>query len=142
MPDDRVIELHGTVNYAACLSCRDRYEVAPILEAFERDETLPVCKRCGGIVKTAVIDFGQAMPEDAMAEAEREIQACDLCLVAGSSLVVYPAAGFPALAKRLGARLVIVNMEPTPYDHVADVVLNESISDVLPAVVGMETDDY
>lgn len=138
VPDDRVIELHGTVNYAACLSCRNRYEVNPILEAFERDETLPLCRRCGGIVKTAVIDFGQSMPEDAMAEAEQETQACDLCLVAGSSLSVYPAAGFPALAKRLGAKLVIVNRDPTDLDGAADLVLHTEIGPTLGEVVGVE----
>jgi len=138
VPDERVIQLHGTVSYAACLSCRQRYELAPILEAFERDETLPVCTSCGGIVKTAVVDFGQSMPEHAMAEAERETLACDLCLVAGSSLVVYPAAGFPALAKRRGSKLVIVNRDPTDLDGVADLVLHSEIGPTLGAAVGVE----
>jgi NAD-dependent deacetylase len=138
VPDERVIELHGTVNYASCLSCRSRYDVEPILSAFEMDETLPVCNSCGGIVKTAVIDFGQAMPEDAMAEAERETNSCDLCLVAGSSLVVYPAAGFPALAKKRGARLVIVNRDPTDLDGAADLVLHTEIGPTLGAAVGVE----
>ena len=133
VPDERVIELHGTVNYAACLSCRARYDVEPILSAFEKDESLPVCDSCGGIVKTAVIDFGQAMPEEAMAAAEREAHACDLCLVAGSSLVVYPAAGFPALAKRRGAKLVIVNRDPTDLDGTADLVLHTEIGPTLGA---------
>jgi len=138
VPHERVIELHGTVNHASCLSCRARYDVAPILEAFERDESLPVCDACGGIVKTAVIDFGQAMPEDAMSDAERETHACDLCLVAGSSLVVFPAAGFPALAKKRGAKLVIVNRDPTDLDGAADLVLHSEIGPTLGVAVGVE----
>ena len=138
VPDEKVIELHGTVKFAACLSCRSRYDVEPILTEFDRNGTLPVCDRCGGIVKTAVIDFGQGMPEDAMAEAERETMACDLCLVAGSSLVVYPAAGFPAFAKRHGARLAIVNRDPTYLDEAADLVLHSEIGPTLGDAVGVE----
>jgi len=136
VPDAKVIELHGNGTYARCLDCHERYELAPIREAFLADETLPVCEACGGIVKTATISFGQAMPEPAMARAEREILAADLCLVAGSSLVVYPAAGFPVLAKRNGARLAIVNREPTDLDRLADLVLNAEIGDTLGAAVG------
>lgn len=135
VPEDRVIELHGTVAHATCLSCGHRHELKPILEAFERDETLPVCRACGGIVKTSTVDFGQSMPEVAMARAEQASLACDLFLVVGSSLVVYPAAGFPALAKRHGATLAIVNRDPTDLDPVADLVLHEEIGATLGAVV-------
>ena len=107
VPDDRVIELHGNNSYARCLGCHTRYEIDPIREAFLRDETLPICDQCGGMIKTATISFGQSMPEDEMRRAQDAVLACDLMLVAGSSLVVFPAAGFPAMAKQNGAKLVI-----------------------------------
>ncbi|HYZ41163.1 MAG TPA: Sir2 family NAD-dependent protein deacetylase, partial [Stellaceae bacterium] len=90
--DDRVIELHGNTTYAHCLDCKTRYELEALRIAFERDEIAPVCEECGGFVKTATISFGQAMPEEAMRRAEIETLAADLFIVAGSSLVVYPAA--------------------------------------------------
>lgn len=135
VPDDRVIELHGNATYAACLKCAQRYELAPILKAFEHDETLPTCERCGGLVKTATISFGQAMPVAAMNRAQEETLACDLFIAMGSSLVVYPAAGFPALAAQNGARLVIINREPTDQDTIADLVIHGEIGDTLGAAV-------
>lgn len=138
VPDDRVIELHGNTTYARCLDCSAHHELAPIRAAFLRDETLPVCERCGGLVKTATISFGQAMPEDAMARAEAATRACDLFLVLGSSLVVQPAAGFPLLAKRAGAQLAIVNREPTPLDDAADLVLHAPIGATLGAAVEVD----
>lgn len=135
VPEDRVIELHGNTTYAACLDCGKRFSLKGIRRDFERDETLPVCDGCGGIVKTATISFGQAMPEAAMQAAETETLACDLFLAIGSSLVVYPAAAFPRLAKRNGARLVILNRESTPLDGIADLVLHREIGSVLSAAV-------
>jgi NAD-dependent deacetylase len=136
VPEDRVIELHGNTTYASCLDCGARHELAPIRDGFLARGALPVCEVCGGIVKTATISFGQAMPEAAMRRAEDESLACDLFLVVGSSLVVYPAAGFPVLAKRNGARLAILNREPTELDRSADLVLNREIGPTLDAVVG------
>ena len=136
--DDRVIELHGNSTYAHCLDCKARYELEALRIAFERDETAPVCDDCGGFVKTATISFGQAMPAEAMRRAEIETRAADLFIVAGSSLVVYPAAGFPELAKRNGATLVIINREPTGLDPIADLVLNRSIGETLGAAVGVD----
>src|SRR5207245_5778153 len=101
-----------------------------------RDE-IPACRACCGIVKTATISFGQAMPKEAMARAEAATLACDLFIVLGSSLVVYPAAGFPPLAKRNGARLAIVNREPTGLDDLADLVIHQGIGDTLGAAVGV-----
>ena len=138
VPDDRVIELHGNTTYARCLDCGAHHELAPIRAAFLRDETLPVCERCGGLVKTATISFGQAMPENAMARAEAATHACDLFLVLGSSLVVQPAAGFPLLAKRGGARLAIINREPTPLDDAADLVLHAPIGATLGEAVEID----
>jgi NAD-dependent deacetylase len=136
--DDRVIELHGNSTYAHCLDCRTRYELGALRAAFERDETAPVCDNCGGYVKTATISFGQAMPVEPMRRAEVETLAADLFIVAGSSLVVYPAAGFPELAKRNGATLVIINREPTGLDPIADLVLNRAIGETLGAAVGVD----
>ena len=135
VPDDRVIELHGNTTYAKCLDCGERYELKPIREAFQHDETLPVCDLCQGIIKTATISFGQAMPEREMLRSEQETRACDLFIAIGSSLVVYPAAGFPSLAKRQGARLVILNRDPTDQDPLADLVLNLEIGPTLRQVV-------
>jgi NAD-dependent deacetylase len=135
IPEERVIELHGNTTYAACLDCGKRFELGPIRAAFERDERLPVCDRCRGIVKTATISFGQAMPAEAMRRAEAATLACDLFLAIGSSLVVYPAAGFPELAGRNGARLIILNRDPTPLDSLADLVLNAEIGPTLAAAV-------
>jgi len=137
VPDDRVVELHGNSTYATCLDCGSRHELAPILAGFARDESLPVCVECTGIVKTATVSFGQAMPRAAMERAEAETLACDLFLAIGSSLVIQPAASFPVLAKRNGARLVIINREPTDLDTLADVVLNEEIGPALGNAVGV-----
>ena len=136
VPDKQVIELHGNTTYARCLDCLERYELAPIKEAFLADETLPICDACGGTVKTATISFGQAMPEVQMAQAQQATLAADLFLAIGSSLVVFPAAGFPIVAKRNGAKLAILNREPTDLDDVADLVLNAEIGDTLGEIVG------
>ncbi|MBV8736423.1 MAG: Sir2 family NAD-dependent protein deacetylase [Alphaproteobacteria bacterium] len=135
---ERVIELHGNTTYAACLDCERRYELDAVREAFERDESAPVCDSCGGWIKTATISFGQAMPAAAMRRAETETIAADLFIVAGSSLVVYPAAGFPELAKRYGATLVIVNRETTGLDAIADFVLHRAIGETLGTAVGVD----
>ncbi|MFY9609550.1 MAG: Sir2 family NAD-dependent protein deacetylase [Blastocatellia bacterium] len=137
VPDEKVIELHGNSTYAVCLSCARRYELTPILAKFSIDEQPPECE-CGGLIKTATISFGQPMPAKAMQDASRETGACDLFLAVGSSLVVYPAAGFPALARQRGARLVIVNRDPTDLDYLADLVLNTEIGETLGAVTGVD----
>jgi NAD-dependent deacetylase len=136
VPEERLVELHGNTTYARCLSCAARHELDPIREAFEADGTLPSCKTCGGLVKSATISFGQAMPEAAMRRAEQATLACDLFLAIGSSLVVYPAAGFPVLAARNGAPLVIVNREPTDLDPLATLVINAEIGEVLGRASG------
>ena len=137
VPADKVIELHGNTTYATCLDCGTRYEIADLRVAFERDGAVPPCDRCLGHVKTATVSFGQAMPVLAMQRAEQETNAADLFIVLGSSLVVYPAAGFPQLAKQNGAALVIVNREPTGLDHLADLVLHAPIGDTMGGAVGV-----
>ncbi len=129
-PDD-VVELHGNTTYAACLDCGKRYELAWVREKFEAAGAhAPDCA-CGGYIKTATISFGQAMPAAAMERAEQLTKQADLFLAIGSSLVVWPAAGFPLMAKRNGASLVIINREPTDFDDIADLVINADIGDVL-----------
>ena len=135
IPATRIIELHGNASYATCLACGLRHELELLKQSYLGRDEIPVCRACGGIVKTATISFGQTMPKEAMARAEAVTLACDLFIVLGSSLVVYPAAGFPALAKRNGAVLAIVNREPTPCDDLADIVLHEEIGPILSAVV-------
>jgi NAD-dependent deacetylase len=137
VPEEKVIELHGNSTYAVCLSCERRYELEPILAAFRIDEQPPECE-CGGVIKTATISFGQSMPVEAMQNAKRETEACDLFLAVGSSLVVYPAAGFPALARQRGSRLVIINRDPTELDYLADLVLNTEIGETLGEVTRVE----
>jgi NAD-dependent deacetylase len=135
VPANRVIEIHGNTRYAKCLRCGARAELGPIRAHFEKHGEPPDCQFCGGIVKTATISFGQAMPEDEMARAEEATLGCDLFIVLGSSLVVYPAAGFPILAKKNGARLVIVNRDPTDQDDYADLVLNRQIGPTMREAV-------
>ena len=137
VPGESVIELHGNTTYATCLVCCTRYEIAALRACFEKDGEVPDCKLCGGLIKAATISFGQAMPEKAMQQAQDATLACDLFLVAGSSLVVYPAAGFPLLAKRMGARLVILNRAPTDQDDYADLVIRSGIGAALTAVLAL-----
>jgi NAD-dependent deacetylase len=137
IPAGKVIELHGNTTYAACLDCRRRYELEWVRAIFSEDERLPVCTECSGHIKTATISFGQAMPEDEMLRAHQVTAEADLFIVLGSSLVVYPAAGFPVMAKRNGARYVIVNREPTDQDEIADIVINGEIGSIMGRAVGV-----
>lgn len=136
VPPEKVVEIHGNASFAKCLDCFTRHELDELRPAFLERGEVPVCRQCGGLVKTAVISFGQAMPEVEMARAERAALQCDLFLVLGSSLVVYPAASLPILAKRNGARLVIINREPTELDVIADFVLHDEIGDLMSWLVG------
>ena len=126
-----VIELHGNTTYALCLDCSRRYELSWVKEKFEAaGQCAPDCA-CGGYIKTATVSFGQAMPPEAMERAEDLTKSCDLFLAVGSSLVVWPAAGFPLMAKRNGAVLVIINREATEFDDIADLVVRNDIGDTL-----------
>ncbi|MBM6595643.1 Sir2 family NAD-dependent protein deacetylase [Microvirga sp. BT291] len=131
---EEVIELHGNGTYATCLSCGTRHELDGIRSLFETEGSPPPCRHCGGILKSATVSFGQAMPSDAMRRAQDLTLSCDLFLVLGSSLVVYPAAALPSLAKRNGASLVIVNREPTKLDAEADLVIRGEIGSILDAI--------
>lgn len=135
VPAERVIEVHGNASFAKCLECETRHELDVLKQSFLGTGEIPTCRECGGLVKTAVISFGQPMPEREMMRAEFEVRRCDLCLVLGSSLVVYPAAGLPITAKRSGAKLAILNREPTDQDTLADLVLHDEIGPTLSEAV-------
>jgi NAD-dependent deacetylase len=137
VPAAKVIEVHGNATYAKCLSCGERHEFDEIESVFKLTKEPPSCKACGGVVKSATISFGQAMPEEEMERAAEAALACDLFLAIGSSLVVYPAAGLPIAAKRGGAKLVILNRDPTELDHMADLVINAEIGPTLAKAVGV-----
>ena len=137
VPDNKIIELHGNSTYASCLDCGHRHELEPIKKAFLGSGKLPICVKCDGIVKTATISFGQAMPEIQMARAQDETMSCDLFIVLGSSLVVYPAAGFPRIAKRKGAKLIILNRDATDQDDDADIVIHAEIGPTMSKAVGV-----
>ena len=127
-----VVELHGNTTYALCLDCAQRYELAWVRRHMAAGNgCAPDCPACGGFIKTATVSFGQAMPDAAMRRAHDLAGNCDLFLAIGSSLVVWPAAGFPLMAKRNGARLVIINREPTEFDALADLVVRRDIGTVL-----------
>jgi NAD-dependent deacetylase len=133
--DERIIELHGNGGYASCLSCGARHELHEVRPRFEASGLAPECG-CGGAVKSATISFGQSMPQEALRRARKVSVDCDLFLAIGSSLVVYPAATLPVLAKENGAALVIVNGEPTPLDASADMVLRGDIGAILEPFEG------
>jgi NAD-dependent deacetylase len=135
VPEEKVIELHGNSTYAKCLKCQTRVELAELEREFRETNTIAPCKRCGGIIKTATISFGQQMPELPMRRTQQETLACDLFLVLGSSLSVFPAADFPVRAKQNGAKLVIVNRDPTPVDNIADLVIHDGIGDTMAAAL-------
>lgn len=132
---ERVVEIHGTVHRYTCLQCGDGGPIEEILERVRGGEEDPPCRRCGGILKTATISFGQNLDPEVLARCYQAARRCDLFLAIGTSLVVYPAAYLPGTALESGARLVIINGEPTPYDDHAHAVIRERIGSVLPAIV-------
>jgi NAD-dependent deacetylase len=131
----KIIELHGNSTFVACLSCGKRYDRDDIQERLKKGGGAPRCDTCGGLLKPATISFGQAMPERETQEAYDRSSACDLFVVIGSSLVVQPAASMPVVAKRNGAKLVIINRDPTPYDDMADIVIHGSAGSTMAAIL-------
>jgi NAD-dependent deacetylase len=132
---ERIIELHGNGTYARCLACAERYELGWVRNIVETEDRAPDCPACGGIVKSGTVSFGQQMPEAAMTAAREATEAADLFLAIGSSLQVYPAAGFPILAANNGTPLVIVNNEETPLDSMATLVIRGDIGTILAAMI-------
>jgi len=133
--EDKIIEIHGTAVTVSCLQCGKRLPRDEIHERVKAGVRVPYCDSCGGILKPDTISFGQPMPQDKMQKALQYARMCDLCLVLGSSLVVYPAADIPMEAIRNGAKIIIINRDSTPLDSYADVVINASIGEVLSQIV-------
>ena len=132
---DTVFELHGNMRWIRCLDCGNRSPLEAILKETGPSDDVPVCGLCGGILKPDVIFFGEALPEAVLQEATWRASHCDLFIAIGSSLVVYPAAYMPLYAKQSGAKLVIVNLTPTPADRTADVVIHASAGGVMERVL-------
>jgi NAD-dependent deacetylase len=130
----RVLELHGTARWITCVDCGQRFEPVPLIEEFRARQAVPPCPACGGRLKSATISFGQALPAEVLEESVALAQSSDLFLAIGSSLVVHPAAGLPEIARRGGARLVIINREPTDLDSAADAVIREPIGATLAQI--------
>lgn len=135
---EMVIELHGTTAHAKCLTCQLRITMDEALARIAAGDLAPNCEECGGLLKPATVSFGQPMPALAMQMAALAAQQCEVFIVAGSSLVVYPAASFPEIAKESGAALIIINRTETPLDDVADLVIREEIGTALPKLVGLK----
>jgi NAD-dependent deacetylase len=132
----RVVEVHGTTREVVCLACGERAPMERALARVQAGEADPPCRTCGGILKSATISFGQGLVPEDIARADRAARSCDLMLAIGTKLSVWPVAGVVPAAKEAGARVVILNAEPTEMDALADVVLRGSISDILPRLVG------
>ncbi len=126
-----VIEIHGTARIVSCVHCGKEWTPVEIMARIDAGDAAPDCDACGHPLKSKTISFGQAMPEDLMAEAFSLASQADICLAIGSSLVVEPAASIPRIAKEHGATLVIINREPTPLDHLADLIIRDSIGQAL-----------
>ncbi len=133
---DLVIEVHGTVHDVVCMACGWRGPMGPVLDRLREGEEDPPCEECGGILKSATISFGQALVPHVIGRAMRAAEEADLLLAVGSTLQVYPIAGAVPIARSAGARVVIVNAEPTPFDAVADAVLRGQIGEILPQICG------
>jgi len=136
-PDEKVLELHGTMHWVDCLDCRKRYPREDVHQMMLAGQDVPRCGTCNGILKPATVAYGQSLPQREMEESEDAAERCDLLIGAGSSMVVYPAAQMPIIAKRSGAKLVIINLGDTPHDHLADIVINEKTGEVLTKSVAM-----
>ena len=132
---DRVVEIHGTMREVMCLGCGERAPMERALARVRAGEADPPCRTCGGILKSATISFGQALVQPDLLRAQRAAERCDLMLTVGTKLSVYPIAGVVPIAKEAGARVVIVNAEPTELDAMADVVLRGQIAEILPRLI-------
>lgn len=135
LDENKILELHGNTMKVACLSCHNSYTRKEIQEWLENGIEVPCCEKCKGILKPTTIAFGQSMPVRETEEAERKSRNCELFIAMGSSLVVHPAALMPLYAKEGGARLVIINLTPTPYDGQADLVISGKAGEVFPEIL-------
>ena len=129
-----VLEIHGTAREASCLSCHDRKPIQPLVDSFLANGLPPMCEACGGVMKHATISFGQSLDQEVLETSAAWMREADLVLALGSSLVVHPAAGLPQLGAESGARLVIINRDPTPLDSIADMVLRQPLGETLQEI--------
>jgi len=135
VPEDKVFELHGNMRWAICLSCRGRFPMSEVLQKIKEGIEVPDCPDCQGILKPGAVFFGEALPQETLQEATRRSQNCDLFIVIGSTLVIYPAAYMPTYAREAGARLAIVNLTPTPLDHYATVAIQGGAGEIMSRVM-------
>jgi len=135
VPEDKVFELHGSMRWVLCLGCRRRFPLPEVLQKVEQGIEVPDCPDCGNILKPDVVFFGEALPQDTLTEAIRRSQGCDLFIVIGSTLIVYPAAYMPTYALSAGAKLAIVNLTSTPLDHRAAVVVQGRAAEIMSQVM-------
>ncbi|MCK7469136.1 MAG: NAD-dependent deacylase [Desulfosudis oleivorans] len=131
----KVHELHGNMQWLVCLDCGTRYPVEEMRQKHPSPDHFPVCEKCRGILKPDVVFFGEMLPQNTLMSAERESGQCDLFIVIGSSLVVYPAAYMPIYAKRSGANIVIINVGPTEQDHIADIIIDAPAGDTMTKIM-------
>ena len=135
VPDDKVLELHGNLQWAVCLGCRKRFPMQEVLQRIKEGIEVPDCPDCQGILKPDAVFFGEALPQKTLQEAIRHSRNCALFLVIGSTLVIYPAAYVPTYAAEAGAELAIVNLTPTPFDHCAKVIIRDRAGDIMSKVM-------
>jgi len=133
--EDLILELHGASRYVKCIDCGKRFSREQALPIVEKDKVNPKCDACGGLLKSGTVAFGEPMPARETREAERRARSCDLFLVIGSSLVVYPAAFMPVYALQAGARVVVINLEPTPVDDRAHAVIHGKAGELMPLIM-------
>jgi len=134
----RVVEIHGTMREVTCMACGERAPMERALARVRAGEEDPACRTCGGILKSATISFGQGLVREDMLRAQRAAESCDLLIAVGTTLAVYPVAGVVPVAREAGARIVIINAEPTAMDDIADAVLRGGIGQILPCLVGAD----
>ena len=135
VPDDKVLELHGNMRWAVCLTCHRRLPMREVLQMIQEGTAIPDCPHCHGILKPDAVFFGEGLPQETLMEATRRSQSCDLFIVIGSSLVVYPAAYMPMYARDAKAKLAIVNLSPTPLDRYATVVIRRKAGEAMSEVM-------
>jgi NAD-dependent deacetylase len=135
VPGDRVFELHGNMEQVVCLSCHRRFPMPEVLRSIKEGVEVPDCPECRGILKPDAVFFGEALPQETLREAIRRAQNCDLLIVIGSTLVIYPAAYIPTYAREAGAKLAIINLTPTPFDHYAEVVIRGKAGEIMSEVM-------
>jgi NAD-dependent deacetylase len=136
VPDDKVFELHGNMGWVVCLSCHRRFPMPEVLQKIKEGTEVPDCPDCHGILKPDAVFFGEALPQETLQEAIRRSRNCDLFIVAGSTLLIYPAAYIPTYAAEAGAKLAIVNLTSTPFDHYAAVVIRGKAGEIMSKVMG------